>query len=454
MDAQMDTRDDVIFDRAPGEATRTFITPEADLDALRQPRKKDYRDRGMQVVPPPAEKKPYDFGSGSLRMIPTAKVMAPTSVAEEVHRKVIVGDPIEVERAREEIRKARTDMNHMSMEHNDLVAEYHDLVRRHQEEIQVLTSTLNSAIRLCRGDGEHPESLIEKMQENCAYLTSLILESETLHDEHQKTSTLLRSRTEELASLHTHIARQETKISDLISSLDKCTRALSDERSAREALEVYKQKAMQLGEKQDQVITGMRSKLANTEAAKFAVEHEREQLLIEKMQLENQRLFQSLSDDAGNTLTAIPPFVIFSIIGGRVDSGLTPLPPGTKLVPRESILPSGHAGSSVTFRKTVGASLSFITVNNSHHNRGVKKPLQPLRQLEPADDPSNPHYIPDGDLVKVTPLPVFDIPPDRAVLGSVAPAPGTDGSWSGMSPRSRRTVAGRDDRLLANLKTR
>jgi hypothetical protein len=198
----------------------------------------------------------------------------------------------------------------------------------------------------------------------------------------------------------------------------------------------------------------MRSKLANTEAAKFAVEHEREQLRVEKMQLENQRLFQSLSDDAGNALTAIPPFVIFSIIGGRVDARLTALPPGTKLVRRESISPSGHPRPSVAFRKTIGGSLSFMTVNNSHHNRGVKKPLQPLRQLEPADDPSNSHYIPDGDLVKVTPLPVFDIPPDRAVLGSVAPAGETDGSWSGISPRSRRTVAGRDNRLLANLKTR
>jgi hypothetical protein len=195
----------------------------------------------------------------------------------------------------------------------------------------------------------------------------------------------------------------------------------------------------------------MRSKLANTEAAKFAVEHEREQLRVEKMKLENQRLFRSLSDEAASAFVLVPSFIIFSMIGGKVGAGLGALPPGTALVQRGSISPSAH--SSPFRRPVMGARLSMPS-KNSYQRKGLKIPLQPLRPLEPADDPSNSQYIPDRDLVRITSLPGFDSPPERAVWSSLAPAPETDGSSSGILPWPRRAVGTREERGLANLKAR
>ena len=334
----------------------------------------------------------------------------------------ITGDPKDVSQYMAELSGFRQQMSTLKENsallkamYTEVAASTRELQVRHNEVVKVLTSALDSAMKLAKGDGEHPESLIEKMQEQAAYLTSAVKERESLRTTADHASMLLAERSQELIAIQEDLTVKDSKIDLLNEELTRATNALEENQKKISNLETLKSEYESAEEDRKVQMDFIMRKLSTSEQTKLHL-----QCNLDKVQEELQQAKNQLAVAQAKTapdMVKVSPFLIFSVeqapslprkgfglspapetviidqpplaeapapalVSSQVESPLVPTPassapPEPEPEPEPEPVPAQETQEPPPAEKIVVKS-----GGNAIKNVSLKKPLEPLKVME------------------------------------------------------------------------
>ncbi|OHS99497.1 hypothetical protein TRFO_34080 [Tritrichomonas foetus] len=309
---------------------KVFLTPEADLVSLEL---SDVGYFSRRASAPSSAKITKNDSKGNITpgdlSIFCPDSLGPTNMilADKLFEKrKPVGEPKAIEEYRLELEvwknqtlQLKEQTKSLNQSYRELNSMTKELQERHNEVVNVLTSALDTAMKLARGDGDHPEALIEKMQEQSAYLTSAIREKESLHCQSQQQVILLNERTQDLLELQGDATYKEQEIDGLHNKIASLIQKVKENDFTIQNM-MKMEKLYKTNENEQKVQNEfLANKLEDSQKAKFECEKQIDQLKLEIEKLQNEIALDSKVSDID--MTHLKPFVIFSSDYSRNEPG-------------------------------------------------------------------------------------------------------------------------------------
>lgn len=284
-----------------------FLTPEADLIALQISEADYFASRNSR----PQSGMPNEKQNRSLQNLSSENLV------DKILKNEIQVDTKSIEQYRADLEAWTIEMKALYEQNRSLSASYQEITsmtrelqQRHKEIVTVLTKALDTAMSLAKGDAEHSESLIEKMQEQSAYLTSAIREKEMLHNQTNDNVLLLNERTQELMQIQNIQSEKDNQIEELTNQLKQVVQKV---KTNEEEIQSYKEtnKSSKETEELQKNYIDQLTKQINLQSSK---QNELEKSInakdVEIEKLKNSLLIASKGTEID--MTRLKPFVIFS----------------------------------------------------------------------------------------------------------------------------------------------
>lgn len=294
-----------------------FLTPEADIVSL-QVSEVGYFSRGNSR-PSSSMQKCAESPTNDNNKDSQKNAQDDDNLADLLFEKnKPTGDPKAIEEFRTDLESWKRQMNELKEQYKSMMNSYnevnnmtHDLIQRHNEIVKVLTKALDTAMSLAKGDAEHPEALIEKMQEQSAYLTTAIREKEILHSQSNEQLLILNERMQEVMVMHGETAEKDEEINMLQKQLKSLTSKEKENMLKIHALEESEKASKENDAFQKDQINSMAEKLEIECKKNFDNQKVVDNLNIKIEQLQTELVISSKASEVD--MTSVEPFVIFSI---------------------------------------------------------------------------------------------------------------------------------------------
>jgi hypothetical protein len=197
-------------------STKIFVTPEADVAALGQ--SKIATPKATLVISRPA--------------VAETRLMIAAVPEDEPPPDDVNAYSQDVDELKATIDRLHAELRSVREFAPELRAIVTALINRHREMVQILTVAVDTAMTFTHATPIHPESLIERMQEQSAYLSALIREVEGVRQTSDDLHSLVAQRTAAVAAVEAEKAELLDKNASLTQTLADTAAALEAERSA------------------------------------------------------------------------------------------------------------------------------------------------------------------------------------------------------------------------------
>ena len=210
----------------------------------------------------------------------------------------------------EEIEKLKSEADLIKNTYKELSDITKDLQDKHDEIVKFLTSQLDTAIKLAKGDGDHPEALIEKMQEQSVYLTSALREKENLASQFNHQQLLLKEQGQKLVILENDCASKDKEIDDLSSKLKALVLKVKESEEVVSNYENMQSAYKSNEESMKAQVESLENKVNEIQKSKHDTDQENENLKLEIEKLHNEFAINSKKSEVD--MAMVSPFIIFT----------------------------------------------------------------------------------------------------------------------------------------------
>ncbi|OHT08311.1 hypothetical protein TRFO_04926 [Tritrichomonas foetus] len=146
----------------------------------------------------------------------------------------------DIEKWKEKQQNLQDDANSLRKIIEEISSTTRELHERHIEIVDLLTKALDTAMKLVRGDGEHSEVLIEKMQEQSAYMTAAIREKENMFKQSSEQQIVLAEKSDHILNINNSLRQKDEEIEKLSIAMGDLMNTVIDKESTIQSLKEQK----------------------------------------------------------------------------------------------------------------------------------------------------------------------------------------------------------------------
>lgn len=196
--------------------------------------------------------------------------------------------------------------------HADIDAHMKDLFAQHQEVVKALKKANDLAFGAIKTVGsDHPEQLIEKLQEQAAYTTNVVMERDALNQSVAEATNLLDRRGMELIDLREQLVKEKGKNEDLSNQISKILNNIAMESISEDPHSQTNEKANDLINFHKAQIDELRKNLDETQKMNRNLSEEQIKTESKIRELESKIVVQEVKKSVFDGLF-VGPFVIFN----------------------------------------------------------------------------------------------------------------------------------------------